>query len=63
MAHHGLIAVVFAALLFASPPAPVYASPDVPMCVADQPPVSSAPIGLVQWRTPICGPYLSALPV
>ena len=55
--------MVFAAVLFASPPAPVYASPNVPMCVADQPPVSSAPISLVQWRTPMCGPYLSALPV
>ena len=33
------------------------------MCVADQPPVSSAPISLVRWRTPMCGPYLSALPV
>jgi soluble lytic murein transglycosylase len=59
VAHRGLIAAV----LFASLPTPVYASPDVPMCVADQPQVSAAPIGLVQWRAPMCGPYMSALPV
>jgi soluble lytic murein transglycosylase len=63
MAHRGLIAAVFAAVLIASPPTPVYASPEVPMCVADQPLVSVAPISLVQWRTPMCGPYLSAIPV
>ncbi len=61
MAHRGLIAAVFAAVLFASPPAPVYASPDVPMCVADHPQVSAAPLGLVQWRAPMCGPYMDAL--
>ena len=33
------------------------------MCVADQPPVSAAPISLVQWRTPMCGPYLTSLPI
>ena len=63
MAHRGFIAVVFAAVLFASVPTPVYASPDVPMCVADQPQVSVAPIHLVQWRAPMCGPYVSAFPV
>jgi soluble lytic murein transglycosylase len=63
MTHRGLIAVVFAAVLFASLPTPVYASPDVPMCVADQPQVSVAPIDLVQWHAPMCGPYVSAFPV
>ena len=56
MAPRDLIAVVFVALLFASLPVPVYASPDVPMCVADGPDASTAPISLVQWRAPMCGP-------
>jgi soluble lytic murein transglycosylase len=55
--------VVFAAVLFASLASPVYASPDVPMCIVDQPQVSVAPISLVQWRAPMCGPYLSAAPI
>jgi soluble lytic murein transglycosylase len=55
--------VVFAAMLFASPPAPVYASPNVPMCIADQPQVSIAPIDLIRWRAPMCGPYMSAFPI
>ncbi|MBW2159420.1 MAG: transglycosylase SLT domain-containing protein [Deltaproteobacteria bacterium] len=63
MAHRGLIAVVVAAALLGSPPAPVYASPDVPMCVADPPPVDTQPISIVQWRGPMCGPYLSAFQV
>jgi soluble lytic murein transglycosylase len=63
VAHRGLIAVVFAAVLFASLSAPVYASPDAPMCVADQPQFSAAPIHLVQWRSPMCGPYTRSLPV
>ena len=54
--------MVFAALLSASLPAPVHASPDVPMCIADQPRGSVAPIDLVQWRAPMCGPYVSAFP-
>jgi len=33
------------------------------MCVADQPLVSAAPISLVQWRAPMCGPYPNALQV
>ena len=33
------------------------------MCVADQPYVSSAPIDLVQWRMPMCGPFVSAAPI
>ena len=57
MAHRGLIAVAFAAVLLASLPAPVYASPDVPMCIADQPQVSIAPIERIRWRAPMCGPY------
>jgi soluble lytic murein transglycosylase len=59
LAQRGLIAVVFAAVLSASLPAPVYASPDVPMCIVEQPQVSVAPIDLVQWRAPMCGPYVS----
>ncbi|RLB47840.1 MAG: hypothetical protein DRH23_09900, partial [Deltaproteobacteria bacterium] len=59
MAHRGLIVVAFAAVLLASPPAPVYASPDVPMCIADQPQVSIAPIERIRWRAPMCGPYPS----
>jgi soluble lytic murein transglycosylase len=55
--------VVFAAVLFASLPAPVYASPDVPMCVADAPHPNGPPISLVQWRAPMCGPFLSAFAV
>jgi soluble lytic murein transglycosylase len=54
--------VVFAAVLFTSLPTPVYASPDVPMCVADQPQVAAAPISLVQWHAPMCGPYRNAFP-
>ncbi|MBW1760188.1 MAG: lytic transglycosylase domain-containing protein [Deltaproteobacteria bacterium] len=60
MAHRGLISTVFAAVLFASLPTPAYASPDAPMCVGDQPQISAAPISLVQWRAPMCGPYLHA---
>ena len=55
--------MVVAAALLGSPPAPVYASPDVPMCVADPPPVDTQPISIVQWRGPMCGPYLSAFQV
>jgi soluble lytic murein transglycosylase len=55
--------VVFAAVLFASLPTPIYASPDVPMCVADQRLGEAPPISLVRWRAPMCGPYLNAVPV
>jgi soluble lytic murein transglycosylase len=54
---------VFAAVLLAWLSTPVDASPDVPMCVADQPYVSAAPIDLVRWRAPMCGPYLSAFAI
>jgi len=54
--------VVFAAVLFASLPAPIYASPDVPMCVADQRLDEAPPISLVQWRAPMCGPFVNAFP-
>jgi soluble lytic murein transglycosylase len=63
VAHRGLIAVVCAAVLFVSLGAPAHASPDVPMCVADQPPFNVAPISLVQWRAPMCGPYARSFPV
>jgi predicted Zn-dependent protease len=63
LAHRELIAAVFAAVLFASLPTPLYASPDVPMCVADQPQFTVAPISLVQWHAPMCGPYRNAFPV
>ncbi len=61
MAHRELIAVLFGSVFFASLPTPVYASPDVPMCIADQPHVNVAPISLVQWPAPMCGPYLNAV--
>jgi soluble lytic murein transglycosylase len=54
--------LVFAAVLFASLPAPIYASPDVPMCVANQPPGHAPPISLVQWHAPMCGPLMNAFP-
>ena len=54
---------MFVAVLLASLPTPAYASPDVPMCVADPPPVSAPPISLVRWRAPMCGPYLNAFQV
>lgn len=63
MAHRGFIALVLAAALFASPPQMAQASPDVPMCVADGENSSNPPVSLVQWRAPMCGPYLSAFAV
>jgi soluble lytic murein transglycosylase len=42
---------------------PVHASPDAPMCVADSSYVSTAPINLVRWRMPMCGPFMSAASV
>ena len=33
------------------------------MCVADSPYVSGSPIHLVQWRMPMCGPLISAVPI
>lgn len=63
VAHREYIAVVFAAVLFASLRTPAYASPDAPMCVSDPPEFSAAPISLVQWRAPMCGPYARSFPV
>jgi soluble lytic murein transglycosylase len=50
-------------VLFATAPAPLHASPDGPMCVAEQPYVSTAPIDLVQWRMPMCGPFIRPVPI
>jgi len=58
-----LIAGLLTFALFAGAPAPLHASPDAPMCVAEQPPASSAPIDRVQWHMPMCGPFLSAVPI
>jgi soluble lytic murein transglycosylase len=58
-----LIAAVLAAVLLASPPALVHASPDVPMCVAEPTYADVTPISLVRWRAPMCGPYLNAFTV
>jgi soluble lytic murein transglycosylase len=33
------------------------------MCVADQPYVTQAPIDLVRWRIPMCGPFVRAVPI
>jgi len=50
--------VAFACALAAD----VSASPDEPMCVAEQTLVSRAPIELIQWRIPMCGPFEPAVP-
>ncbi|MDH4281914.1 MAG: lytic transglycosylase domain-containing protein, partial [Myxococcales bacterium] len=63
MAHRGFIAPMFAAVLFASVPTTVLASPEVPMCVAEQSPLETAPITLVKWHAPMCGPSSGALAV
>jgi soluble lytic murein transglycosylase len=55
------IATALAALLFATVPA--YASPDVPMCMADATNMSSAPVEPRPWRGPMCGPYLNAFAI
>ncbi len=57
------IAAALAALLFASLPAQLSAAPDVPMCMADAPNASAAPIDLRPWRGPMCGPYFNAFAV
>ena len=54
---------MFAAVLFASVPTTVLASPEVPMCVAEQSPLETAPITLVKWHAPMCGPSSGALAV
>ena len=33
------------------------------MCIADQPQVSIAPIDLIRWRAPMCGPYMSTFSI
>ena len=58
-----LIAGLLAAVLFATVPASVHASPDAPMCVADEPYASPAPIDLVHWRVPMCGPLTELTPI
>lgn len=50
------------AALIGAHAAEVQASPEAPMCVAEQTLVSPAPIELVQWRTPMCGPFEPAAP-
>lgn len=61
VAHRGFMAPVFAAVLFASMPTSVFASPDFPMCVAGASHLEAPPITLVRWHAPMCGPYLDAL--
>jgi soluble lytic murein transglycosylase len=48
--------------LVSAPTAGVWASPDAPMCVSEQPLVSPAPIELIRWRMPMCGPFAPAAP-
>ena len=50
------------AALIGAPSAKAWASPDAPMCVAEQSLVSPAPMELVQWRMPMCGPFEPAAP-
>jgi soluble lytic murein transglycosylase len=50
-------------MLFASLAVPVHASPDIPMCSADRPTVSLSALDFVQWRAPMCGPYLSEVAI
>ena len=51
-----------ATALYGAKPSPVAASPDEPMCVAEQPYASTAPIQLVGWRVPMCGPFITSTP-
>jgi len=62
VAHRRLIAVVFAWVLS---PAPGYASPDVPMCVAEQANLVEAPISVERsWvSTAMCGPFTRPIAV
>jgi soluble lytic murein transglycosylase len=62
VSRRAIIAVVISSVLLLAPP-PIYASPDVPMCVAEQPYVSVAPINLIEWRIPMCGPFEAAPPL
>ena len=63
MALRAPITAALAALIFASLPVRVYASPDVPMCIAEAPNASAAPIDRRPWRGPMCGPYFNAFAV
>ncbi|MGB8331007.1 MAG: lytic transglycosylase domain-containing protein [Polyangiales bacterium] len=63
MAERELLAVVLAAVLFASLSARAHASPETLMCVAEQPQVEIMAISLVRWRAPMCGPYPGAFNV
>lgn len=49
--------------IVATAPAPAFASPDAPMCVADGPHVTAAPIELVRWKMPMCGPFAGPIAV
>lgn len=55
--------MITAGALFGAKPSPVTASPDEPMCVAEQPYASTAPIQLVRWRVPMCGPFIASAPL
>jgi soluble lytic murein transglycosylase len=57
------IAAVLAAVLIASFPAPLHASPDIPMCVAERTPGEMTPISLVHWHAPMCGPYVNVFAI
>ena len=63
MIRQAVIAVASWLVLVSALPAPGHASPDVPMCVAEQPYVSMAPIDLIDWRIPMCGPFESVPPL
>ena len=56
-------AIVLAGMLSASSPRSVHASPDLPMCVADEAPMSVAGPDATWWGAPMCGPFLTAFPV
>ncbi len=62
MAHRGLIALVLSAVLFASSPTAVLASPDVAMCVAEHALMSTERVDEAAWRAPMCGPFFSERP-
>ncbi|MDH3727525.1 MAG: lytic transglycosylase domain-containing protein, partial [Myxococcales bacterium] len=63
MTHRGLIAVVFALVLFSWASPSAHASPEVPMCVADQGHVVEATINVDRpWiSTAMCGPHAAPI--
>ena len=61
VASRALTVCLLAVVLFASAPAPLHASPDAPMCVAEEPYASAVPRDLIQWRMPMCGPFVMAV--